>query len=192
MIKNLGLFWRQWRPGKSTKQVLGPAQLPSVRWSQWNLTHYTLSEPALLIRQMPSQRHMAWVLRLASSSANVPPRTTSVPVSNSPKRGIKGPNAVAESLSGGQTSEKQRTCGCLTHFALGACSGWEPINKPSGQRTGIVPVTMASPWKGSLSESHSWAEWGRRGMWSETAGGAGDRLQRVSLVAGHFVGWSPL
>lgn len=34
---------------------------------------------------------------------------------------------------GGQTSEKQRTCGCLTHFALGACSGWEPLISPAAK-----------------------------------------------------------
>lgn len=29
-------------------------------------------------------------------------------------------------------------------------------------------------------------------MWSEAAGGAGDRPQMLSLVSGHLVGWSPL
>lgn len=67
-----------------------------------------------------------------------------------------------------------------------------PLVSPSSWGADIVLVTIASPRQGPLSESHSPAEWGRRGMGSEAAGGAGDRLQMLSLVSGHLVGWSPL
>lgn len=40
VIKNLDFSWGQWGPVKRSKQVLGPAQIPSVRRSQWTLALY--------------------------------------------------------------------------------------------------------------------------------------------------------